>query len=105
MKLLYSFSPFCPFFGPKNALFPYFMDIKSLVTGVMVSIGGYFGCSKAAPPAATAKAPAAESGVKDLGVLQMTNNYETYISIGKDKDCRMIPKIVDRKDVQITVTF
>jgi hypothetical protein len=91
--------------GPKNAHFSYFMDLKSVITGLMVSIGGYFGCTKAAPPATVAKAPAGESSVKDLGILQMTNNYETYVSIGAGKDCRMVPKILGRKDIQITVTF
>lgn len=81
------------------------MDLKSVITGLMVSIGGYFGCSKAAAPTTAAKAPAVQSSVKDLGVLQMTNNYETFVSIGASNDCRMVPKILDRKDIQITVTF
>ncbi len=80
------------------------MDLKSVVTGVMVSIGGYFGCSKATPPT-TATAAAVQSSVKDLGVLQMTNNYETCVSIGGGNDCRMVPRILGRKDIQITVTF
>jgi hypothetical protein len=80
------------------------MDFKGLVTSVAVSLAGLFGCHKAAAPAATAKA-AVESNVKDLGVLQMTNNFETCVSIGAGNDCRMVPKILDRKDIQITVTF
>jgi hypothetical protein len=83
------------------------MDLKGIITGVAVSIAGLFGCHKAAAPATATKAaaPAAESNVKDLGILQMTNNYETCVSIGKDKDCRMIPKILDHKDIQIMLTF
>ncbi|HUA64662.1 MAG TPA: hypothetical protein VME24_02370 [Alphaproteobacteria bacterium] len=81
------------------------MDIKSVITSAMVSIAGFFGCSKAAPPAAKTTAPVAESSVKDLGVLQMTNNYETCVSVGAGNDCRMVPKILGRRDLQITVTF
>lgn len=82
------------------------MVLKSVITGMAVSLAGFFGCSKAAGPATAAKAnAAAESRVKDLGILQMTNNYETCVSVGAGKDCRMVPKILDRKDIQITVTF
>lgn len=83
------------------------MDLKGLITGVVVSITGLFGCHKAAAPSATAKGAglAAESSVKDLGVLQMTNNYEICVSVGVGKDCRMVPKILDRKNIEITVTF
>lgn len=81
------------------------MVLKSVITSVAVSIGGFFGCSKAAAPAAAAKAPAAQSNVNDLGILQMTNNYETCVSLGAGKDCRLIPKILDRKNIQITVTY
>jgi hypothetical protein len=83
------------------------MDLKSVISGIAVSLAGFFGCAKHATPAATAPAaPAqAQSAVKDLGVLQMTNHYETCVSFGKDKDCRMIPKIIDRKSIQITMTF
>ncbi|MGH7942236.1 MAG: hypothetical protein ACREE6_16780 [Limisphaerales bacterium] len=80
------------------------MVLKSLITSAAVSVAGFFGCSKAAAPAPAAKA-SAQSNVKDLGILQMTNNYETCISIGAGQDCRMIPKILDRKDIQITLTF
>jgi hypothetical protein len=82
------------------------MVLKSVITSVAVSIAGFFGCSKAAAPATAAKAaPAAQSNVKDLGILQMTNNYETCVSIGAGKDCRLVPKILDRKNIQITVTY
>jgi hypothetical protein len=81
------------------------MVLKSVITSVAVSIGGFFGCSKAAAPATAAKAPAAQSNVNDLGILQMTNNYETCVSLGAGKDCRLIPKILDRKNIQITVTY
>jgi hypothetical protein len=82
------------------------MVLKNVITSITVSIAGFFGCSKATPPATTAKgtAPAVQS-VKDLGILQMTNNYETCVSLDAGKDCRMVPKILDRKNILITVTF
>ncbi len=84
------------------------MVLKSVISGIAVSLAGFFGCAKPAPPATSAPAtPAAqaESKVKDLGVLQMTNHYETCVSIGRGKDCRMIPKLIDKKNIQITMTF
>lgn len=82
------------------------MVLKTLISSMAVSLAGFFGCSKAVPPSTAAKAASvAQSNVKDLGVLQMTNNYETCVSIGANRDCRLVPKILDRKDIQITVTF
>ena len=79
------------------------MDLKSVISGVAVSLAGLFGCHKAAAPATTA--PAAQSTVKDLGILQMTNNYETCVAVGDGKDCRLVPKIIDHKNILITVTL
>lgn len=83
------------------------MDLKSLITGITVSLTGLMGCHKAAAPAASSKTASAatQSKVKDLGIVQMTNDYETCVSFGPGKDCRMVPKILDRRDVQITLTF
>lgn len=81
------------------------MDLKTLITSVTVSLAGFFGCSKATPPAATTKAPAVQSNIKDLGILHMTNNYETDVSFGPGKDGRMIPRILDRRNIQITLTL
>ena len=83
------------------------MVLKSLITGVAVSLAGFFGCSKAAAPATSAKpAPtAAQSNVKDLGIVQMTNNYETCVSFGPEADGRMVPKLLDRKNIEITLTI
>ena len=82
------------------------MVLKSLITGVAVSLAGFFGCSKPAAPATSAKATptVAQSTIKDLGILEMTNNYETCVSFGPGKDGRMVPKMLDRKNIQITLT-
>lgn len=86
----------------------FYMVIKSVIASIAVSLAGFFGCSKAAGPATAAKgtgSEVAQSTIKDLGILQMTNNYETCVSIGNGKDCRMVPKILDRKNIEITVTL
>ncbi|HTV39481.1 MAG TPA: hypothetical protein VMF08_02825 [Candidatus Sulfotelmatobacter sp.] len=83
------------------------MVLKSLITGVAVSLAGFFGCSKSAAPATATKATSAavQSSTKDLGILEMTNNYETCVSFGPGKDCRMVPKMLDRKNILITLTL
>ena len=80
------------------------MVLKTLISGMAVSLAGLFGCNKPAAPVAAAKSAPAQSAVKDLGILQMTNDFETCVSFGADKDCRMVPKILDRNNVQITLT-
>lgn len=90
------------------------MVLKSLITGIAVSLAGYFGCSKAATPAtraaahatSTKSAPAAaQSTIQDLGILQMTNNYEMYVSFGPENRGRMVPKMLDRKNILIILTL
>lgn len=83
------------------------MVLKSLISSVALSLAGFFGCSKAAPPTTAGKgAPTtAQSTVKDLGILQMTNECETCIRMGAGKDFRLVPKVLGRKDIEITVTY
>jgi hypothetical protein len=82
------------------------MILKGLIAAMAFSLAGFFGCSKPATPASSAPtAPVAQSKVKDLGVLQLTNHYETCVAIGVGKDCRIIPQILGRHNVQITLTL
>ena len=86
------------------------MVLKSLITAVTVFLTSLFGCSKSAAPASTVKnvpaqAQTTQSKVKDLGVLTMTNHYETLVKVDKDRDCRIVPNIVDRKNIQLTLTL
>jgi hypothetical protein len=85
-------------------LFPS-MFLKSLITGIAVFLAGLFGCSKTTTPAAAKTPAAAQPKVKDLGVLAMTNDYETCVSFGPGKDCRIIPKVLGRDSVQLTITI
>jgi hypothetical protein len=83
------------------------MLLKSIITGIAVFLAGLFGCSKSAAPAAAANnsAVAAQSKIKDLGIVPMTNNYETCVSFGANRDCRITPKVLDRNNVQLTITI
>jgi hypothetical protein len=81
------------------------MLFKSIITAITVFLTGLFGCSKSAAPAAASTAPAAQSKTKDLGVVSMTNNYETCLSFGAGKDCIIIPKVLDRNNLQLTLTL
>lgn len=86
------------------------MVLKSLITAVTVFLTSLFGCSKSAAPASTVRsavgqAQTTQSKVKDLGVITMTNHYETFVKVDKDRDCRIVPNVIDRKDIQLTLTL
>lgn len=85
------------------------MVLKGIIAMLAFTLAGFSGCTKSAAPAASAKKPAtaeaAPSKVKDLGILQMTNHYETCVKFGPDRNCRIVPKMLDRHDVQLTLTL
>jgi hypothetical protein len=84
------------------------MILKGFITAMAVSLTGLFGCTKTVTPASSAKsAPSAEassSKIKDLGVLQLTNHYETLVPFGPKRDCRIVPRMLDRHNVLLTLT-
>lgn len=73
------------------------------------SLAGLFGCSKPVTPASVAKGAApstvTQSKIRDLGVVELTNHYETCVPIGAGQDCRMLPNLVGRRDLQLTLTL
>lgn len=73
-----------------------------------LSLTGFFGCTKAVTPASSAKSAsgvaAAPSKIKDLGVLELTNHYETSVPFGPRHNCRIVPKMLDRHNVMLTLT-
>jgi hypothetical protein len=83
------------------------MLFKSIIASITVFLTGLFGCSKSAAPAtaASSSAVAIQSKTKDLGVVPMTNNYETCVAFGTNKDCRIIPKVLGRDSIQLTLTI
>jgi hypothetical protein len=85
------------------------MLLKGIIAVLAFSLAGFSGCMKSAAPVATTtnSAPAAAtstSKTKDLGVLQLTNNAESCVAFGPGRDCRITPKILDRNNVQLTLT-
>lgn len=79
------------------------MLLKGIIAALAFSLAGLFGCSKPAAPAAAAPA-AAQSKIRDLGTLHMTNGFETCVKFGPTRDARMVPRMTDRHNVQITLT-
>jgi hypothetical protein len=85
------------------------MILKGIIAMLAFTLAGFSGCKKSAAPDASAKKPgteqAASSKIKDLGILQMTNHYETCVKFGPYRDCRIVPKMLDRHNVQLTLTL
>jgi hypothetical protein len=85
------------------------MILKGIAAMLAFTLASFPGCTKSADPAASNKKPATEqeasSKVKDLGILQMTNHYETCVKFGPNRDCRIVPKMLDRHNVQLTLTL
>jgi len=82
------------------------MLFKGIITAITVFLAGLFGCSKSTVPASAASsATVAVSKTKDLGVVPMTNDYEICLSFGKGKDCRVVPKVLDHDNIQLTLTL
>jgi hypothetical protein len=84
------------------------MILKGIAAMLAFTLAGFSGCTKSAAPVVSNKnaatAQAAPSNVKDLGVLQMTNHYETCVNFGPDRNCRIVPNMLDRHNVQLTLT-
>ncbi|HTR43021.1 MAG TPA: hypothetical protein VMH87_15510 [Pseudomonadales bacterium] len=85
------------------------MILKGIAAMLAFTLAGFSGCTKSAAPVASNKsaatAQAAPSKVKDLGVLEMTNHYETCVKFGPDRSCRIVPKMLDRHNIQLTLTL
>ncbi len=66
-------------------------------------------CSKVATVSKTAPtnsvAVAANGNERNLGELSLTNHYETCIQLGAGKSCTIRPNLIDRKDMQLTLSL
>jgi len=64
-----------------------------------------------APASKQAKAPGTvyistvNSTNRDLGELALTNHYETCVELGGGQSCIIQPKLLDRKDLQLTLSL
>jgi hypothetical protein len=84
-----------------------------LLAGLLVT-----GCQKKATPqkAPAAGSSASASGIisgittepktvsNDLGAVTLTNQFDTCIHLGAGTDCILTPKMLDRHNMQLTVT-
>ena len=41
----------------------------------------------------------------DLGALTLTNHYERSISLGHGKNCLVVPRVIDRSSVELTLSL
>lgn len=41
---------------------------------------------------------------RDLGEIALTNHYETCVSLGRGRNCILSPKMIDKENVQLTLT-
>lgn len=59
--------------------------------------------AKSAPSAGTASATPANT--KNLGQVTLTNHYETRIDIGAGQSCLITPRLVDGRNLQLTLAL
>ena len=89
------------------------MGLSHLTVVAAISLSGLipWSCSKtpATPQTAlvtkTNATTASVSKIKDLGVIQLTNRYETEINLGQGKSCTIKPQLLDRHNLQLTLSF
>jgi hypothetical protein len=55
--------------------------------------------------AAVPNAADSDSKTRDLGELSLTNNYELKIAVAHGKTCLILPKILDSKTLQLTMSL
>ena len=95
------------------------MSLQNIAAIAAISLIGLLplGCSKAPAPtprtqaagtnsmATTTNSVAPSSTTMELGVIQLTNRYETHIDLGKGRSCTITPQLMDRRNVQLTLSF
>jgi hypothetical protein len=82
------------------------ISVVALVLAALLGTGCHklFSLRMHAHPLAT-KSDSTNPGLlpRDLGILTLTNDFDTCVSLGLGKDCVLTPKLVDRHNVQLTV--
>jgi hypothetical protein len=87
------------------------MGLSNIAVIAAISLSGLWpsSCSKAPSQqrtqAAGTNAAAIPSKTKELGVIQLTNHYETQIDLGKGQSCTITPRLLDRHNLQLTLSF
>lgn len=88
------------------------MGLSHIAVIAAISLSGLLPSSCSKTPASPQSTHAAvktvavtHSNSKDLGVIQLTNRYETEIDLGKGKSCTITPRLLDRHELQLTLSF
>ena len=88
------------------------MGLSNIAIVAAISLSGLLpsSCTKTpAPPQSVrlggTNAAVTLSKTKDLGVIQLTNLYETQTDLGKGKSCTITPRLIDRRDLLLTLSF
>ena len=88
------------------------MGISQIISVVALSLTGLLpaSCHKTAPqqkssPPATVAQSKTNDILHNLGEVELTNHYETCVQLGGGKNCTLTPKMLDQKNVQITLSI
>jgi hypothetical protein len=89
------------------------MGISQIIAGVTAFVTGLvpMSCHKVASnpnakPATTAVAAANPTNdLHNLGEIVLTNHYERCVSLGGGKDCLLVPRSVDGKNLELSISL
>ena len=89
------------------------MGISHIATSIAVFVTGLMpmSCHKAATHATTVPATVTTVTVNstnilhNLGEVSLTNHMETCVKLGGGKDCLLVPRMVDSRNMEITVSL
>jgi hypothetical protein len=91
------------------------MGLSHIVTSISVFVTGLLpmSCHKAAtqahantgPVTTVTITPGSTNTLHSLGEISLTNHCETRVDLGAGKDCLLMPKLVGRSDVELTVSL
>lgn len=111
------FSPtfHCEFFAKNGAALAVLssMSVGHIVTAIAVFVTGLLPSSCTKTSSTTKAAPVANvvamnlnnSNDENLGELSLTNHYETDVQLGIGKSCRIVPSVIDRRNIRLTMTL
>ena len=88
------------------------MGFSQIISVVALSLTGLLpaSCHKMAPqqkssPPATVVQSKTNDILHNLGEVELTNHFETCVQLGGGKNCTLTPKMLDQKNVQITLSI
>ena len=88
------------------------MGISHIATSITVFVTGLLpmSCHKVAPKAATpvtviTMSANATNTLHNLGEISLTNHCETSVPLGGGKNCLLVPRMVDSRNLELTVSL